>query len=305
MPTLPASPSRRCATGCSELVELLTSRAAARGYLEIRIRRPGGAWLQWFVPVEGLPAVSWRSVTRAGDVYVGCLPRQRRAGCREAVGGGAVVWADCDDDTSVAALTQFELPPALVVASGTDGHRHAYWRLSRRLPAAAVERLNRRVAAALGADPAVAHPNAILRLPGTLNHKTDPPGRVEVIGATACTVDPASLDAICPQLPREARPARSPARLGSELRRVAPEDYVRVLLGVEVPAHRKVRCPGLHEDRTPSLHVYASPERGWFCFGCGQGGSIYDLAALAWGMSARGESFRELDRRLRRLFGCR
>jgi hypothetical protein len=46
----------------------------------------------------------------------------------------------------------------------------------------------------------------------------------------------------------------------------------------------------LHEDRTPSLHVYGDPERGWFCFGCGRGGSIYDFAALLFGRGTRGEA---------------
>ena len=31
------------------------------------------------------------------------------------------------------------------------------------------------------------------------------------------------------------------------------------------------RCP-FHDDRTPSLAIYP-PGRGWFCFGCGAGGS--------------------------------
>ena len=59
---------------------------------------------------------------------------------------------------------------------------------------------------------------------------------------------------------------------------------------------------GLHEDRTPSLHVYESPERGWFCFGCGFGGSIYDLAGRVWRLETRGEDFLTLRARLHRIF---
>jgi hypothetical protein len=76
-----------------------------------------------------------------------------------------------------------------------------------------------------------------------------------------------------------------------------------VLLGLDVGRSRKVRCP-FHDDRTPSLHVYPSPEQGWYCFGCGRGTSIYDMAAAAWGMDTRGQAFLELRDRLRALFRC-
>jgi len=59
----------------------------------------------------------------------------------------------------------------------------------------------------------------------------------------------------------------------------------------------------LHEDRTPSLHVYEDPQRGWFCFGCARGGSIYDLAGLLLGRSTRGEDFIELRRELTAMIG--
>jgi hypothetical protein len=39
------------------------------------------------------------------------------------------------------------------------------------------------------------------------------------------------------------------------------------------------------------LHVYERPEQGWYCFGCGRGGSIYDLAAELYGLSRRGRGF--------------
>jgi hypothetical protein len=54
--------------------------------------------------------------------------------------------------------------------------------------------------------------------------------------------------------------------------------------------------------------VYQEPGRGWYCFGCGRGGSIYDLAALLWltgqsqGMPLRGRQFIEVRRRLMAIF---
>jgi DNA primase len=72
---------------------------------------------------------------------------------------------------------------------------------------------------------------------------------------------------------------------------------VERLTGQRVGRSRKVRCP-FHEDRTPSLHVFAEPERGWYCFGCGRGGSIYDLAALLWRRETRGGDFLRVRREL-------
>jgi hypothetical protein len=75
------------------------------------------------------------------------------------------------------------------------------------------------------------------------------------------------------------------------------------LLGVEVPRQRKVACP-FHEDRHPSLHVYETPARGWYCVGRGRrGGTIYGLAAAVYGYGARGGDSVRMRRALRRLFG--
>ena len=43
------------------------------------------------------------------------------------------------------------------------------------------------------------------------------------------------------------------------------------------------RCPlPDHDERTPSFTVYPG-DRGWWCFGCGRGGDVVELARLAWG----------------------
>jgi hypothetical protein len=44
--------------------------------------------------------------------------------------------------------------------------------------------------------------------------------------------------------------------------------------------------------------VYEDPRRGWYCFSCRQGGSVYDFAALLLGRGTRGEEFIELRREL-------
>ena len=80
---------------------------------------------------------------------------------------------------------------------------------------------------------------------------------------------------------------------------VPPRVYVQALTGQRCRPRRQGRCP-FHDDHTPSLHVYGRPERGWYCFGCGRGGSIFDLAAELYGLSTRGREFVELRRRLLR-----
>src|SRR5215218_8907531 len=56
---------------------------------------------------------------RRTDVYVGCAPRTRRQGGRDSVERAFVLWADCDGEHAVSALSDFEPTPAIVVASGT------------------------------------------------------------------------------------------------------------------------------------------------------------------------------------------
>src|SRR5215208_7793850 len=94
---------------------------------------------------------------------------------------GYVLWADCDGEPAVAALQAFEPAPSIVIASGSGCNCHAYWLLQAPLPIEELEHANRRLAHALGADPASADAARILRVPGTLSHKHAPPTAVEAI----------------------------------------------------------------------------------------------------------------------------
>lgn len=77
---------------------------------------------------------------------------------------------------------------------------------------------------------------------------------------------------------------------------IPPPDYVEALTGEAVPAHGAICCPlPGHEDRTPSCHVYRDPGRGWYCFGCHRGGTIYDLAREVSGIGDRGRDFKQLQ----------
>ena len=292
----------------------LTALAGTAGpgeLLELRYRLDDGHRMgQFFDRPDRLRGLATRAITlgRRTDVYVGCAPRTRRHGGRDAVDRAFVLWADCDGEDAVAALADFEPAPAVVIASGTGSNCHAYWPLIEPLGRDEVECANRRLAHTLGADPASADAARILRIPGTLSHKHDPPTAVDAIQLdTNRRVDAADVVGSLPAPPAPA-PARAPTvsvadRGDDPLLAIAPDVYVGRLLRVDVPRHRKVPCP-FHADRHASLHVYETPERGWYCFGaCRRGGTIYDLAAPLYGYTARGEDFLQLRGELRRLFG--
>ena len=45
-----------------------------------------------------------------------------------------------------------------------------------------------------------------------------------------------------------------------------------------------------HDDKSPSFYVYADNDRGWTCFGCGRGGDVVHLYALAYSHDHMGEA---------------
>jgi len=189
----------------------------------------------------------------------------------------------------------------MVVASGSGENRHAYWLLVQAVDLGRIERVNGQLACALGADQRAGDAARILRPPGALNTKHSPATPVRLLRVQSRRIALAHLERDLPRdvsLVRAAPPALRPRAAPLDpLLSIAPAVYVERLTGQRVGRARKVHCP-FHEDRTPSLHVYDEPDRGWFCFGCRRGGSIYDLAALLWERGTRGEEFIELRREL-------
>jgi hypothetical protein len=281
--------------------------------LELRYRLADGESMRSvFASTRRLPALARRALAlgRRTDVYVGCAPRTRKAGGRDAVARGFALWVDCDGDAAAHALARFQPRPSIVIGSGSGSNRHAYWPLAEPLDCDALERANRRLAFALGADLALAGAASILRPPETRSYKHAPP--VPVVALLFEPERRLAASEIVGGLPDRPLPERSGNERGRARRRgrdpmlaIAPAVYVQRLLGVQVPRHRKVPCP-FHADERPSLHVYPSPERGWFCFGrCRRGGTIYDLAAGLYGYEPRGDGFLRLRAELRRLFDVR
>ena len=235
------------------------------------------------------------------------MPRLRRSGTKDALGPSSVLWAECDGAKAARAALAFSPRPSVVVASGSGPNLHAYWPLSEALPGRRVEEANLRLVAALGADPQCFDAGRILRPPGTWNHKRRPPRPVALT-----RFEPArrfSVDEVLARTPTVATShleqrwePRAPRRVGR--RRVARHPaatYVARLLGKSPGRDHKVPCP-FHEDERPSLHVYATAQRGWCCYSCGRGGSIYDLAAALWDLGTRGADFKVVRERLLGLF---
>ena len=289
----------------------LAGTAAGGELLELRYRLQDGERMgQVFESPARARGLATRAIAlgRRTDVYVGCAPRTHRHGGRDAIARAFVLWVDCDGQHAVDALAAFVPQPAIVIASGSAPNCHAYWPLVEPLGRDELERANRRLAHALGADPASADAARILRVPETLSHKHQPPTPVCALRLDSeRRVAAADVVGALPDPPAPPRPGPAPVpaagREGDPLLAIAPDVYVARLLGVEVPRHRKVPCP-FHRDRHPSLHVYPTAERGWYCFGARRrGGTIYDLAAPLYGYGARGEDFLRLRDELRRLFG--
>ncbi len=126
-------------------------------------------------------------------IYYGVLPRVRGGGKKCHVTRVTALWADVDDKCfpsgrvgALAALAAFPLVPAWLVDSG--GGLQAYWHLRPALPVAGnpeavarVEGLLRRLYARLGGLDAVQDLSRVLRLPGSLNGKYNPPRPVAIV----------------------------------------------------------------------------------------------------------------------------
>jgi len=164
----------------------LFGRARPSTLVELRWRTAGGMRRQ-FVCVDALGRVAstirWLGV--GTDVYVGVLPRWRHGGGRaDIVGDGRTVWVDLDVPDGLRALEPVDPPPSLVVASGAEGHVHAYWRLRRAVPPRVIERANGRLASRSAATCAPATRRAsCARPPRSTTSTTDRSASCAVTGA--------------------------------------------------------------------------------------------------------------------------
>ncbi len=297
-------------SGIDQRAALDLQLAAAAGnepptsLLEIRTRRRGGPMRQRFFPIRDRRVAATEILTRAEreDVYWGVNPRVRASGRADAIERSWSLFVDADTPDAVEATLNHEPAPSLVIRSGGGGI-HAYWPLADPLEPEHGARANRRLAHRLGADMNATDAARILRPAGTLNHKFSPARRVECVRLEPVVFTaPAVVGDLPDPVVRLARAPGPPvaARGDDALASIPATFYVPALTGREVGRDGKVTCP-FHaggEERTPSLHAYPDPDRGWTCFGCGLGGTIIDFGAALYGLTPRGHEFHRLRRRL-------
>jgi len=288
-------------------------REPSSSFLELRFREPGAPMRQAFHECRDVASTAARAAVlgQQHDTYVGCAPRTRRFGGADAVERVHVLWSDLDGADALERLAGFKPWPSIVVRSGSPACAHAWWVLNRPLTPAHARVALRRLAHALGADMASAEPARILRLPGTLNHKSDPPSsvtctRLELDSFHARDVVGHLPDPPAPERPAPAPVARPARDTADALRTIPAAEYVPALAGHEAGRDGKVRCPfhAAGQERTPSMHLYGT---GWACFACPPlrpdrdhaGGDIYTFGGLHYGLDPRDpEQFKRLRRRL-------
>jgi RepB DNA-primase from phage plasmid/CHC2 zinc finger len=284
------------------LLAAISGNEPTGSYLEIRPLTIGtfqpAAEERCWIPVRDLEQAKQRITALAPSrhVYVGAAPRVRKGGTADDIARVWNLWADLDTTESVNRLPAFRPRPSIVIQT-RPGRLQAWWPLRQPLTPAEAKRGNQQLALALGADRQAVDAARILRPPLTLNHKTDPPALVVCV---RCELDVFTSEQIIGKLPDPTNraPAQHQAdRTYDALDQIPASEYVPQLTGHELGRDLKLACP-FHQDRTPSLHCYQDPEQGWYCYGCGAGGSVVDFAAALYGIDPRGAGFHEIRQRL-------
>jgi hypothetical protein len=322
------------------LVELAAG-TRRNGHLRLTTRRkpdhylPGGATGQqgWLARLLELAA---RHAQRQDEVFVAPAIRTSPCGDKDAVTSSRWLWVDIDQAGQLHKLWAFlaERPCHLLVQTGGSGGVHAYWKLTEPLPGThttasggvmePIERAHLRLIHHLGtdpdgkpnvADPAVKDRSRVLRLAGTLNHKTGQYARIleadfrlpgyHVVELVGDLPDPTPGGTASSSKRR-----RDPSVHRDPYKQISPPEYFEKLAGIDVPQRGLVRCPApWHEDRHPSCSVGTTATQGWCCHAgsCGARGAIYDLASVLlggpYGNDLRGEAFKRARAYVHDVFG--
>jgi hypothetical protein len=241
------------------------------------------------------------------DVFIGIALHDREAGDGTSVSRSHLLWTDIDREDAQTSLDGFAHPPTMTVASGTPGRRHSYWLLTAAVDIDEVMTANRKLAGALGGDLSSGLSRvSMLRPAGTYNYKHRPRQPVRVLDLAGSRVYDlrqlvGGLSDLKPPKPPYV-PAPGPVagirlenpsieQAHTALRTLDAREWMPRLTGVELSASGYMPCP-FHEERTASLKAYANGS--WYCYGCHQGGSIFDFAARLTARSTRGVEFIEL-----------
>jgi hypothetical protein len=305
-------------------LRMLAGDSQPSQFFDLRYAPPDGVMRQRFISVLRIRQLAGRITALAGraDVYVGVALRDRAHGDKSAISGSHMLYIECDDPGARERVEDFAYSPSMLVASGSPGHLHVYWRLREHASSAQVESTNRRLAVLLEGEPGCADIVRVLRPPTSLNHKHTPPVAVRLLQHHPNARH--ALPELTAGLPKDPQPRQSCAprashsrtdrdALDRELLAIPATEYVRVLASLTPNRAGKVLCP-FHQESRPSLQLY--PDGTFYCFGrhskgraCHKGGTIFDFAAGMWfsGQSPdiplRGRQFIEVRERLATAFG--
>ncbi len=280
-------------------------------HFEVRcFRRDGGRLLpagrEWFPVDLRDDAVAY--VKRRGDedlveVFLGIATRRQRGGTAADVKAFSALTLDADTEDAVEAARRHTIPPHLIVRTRPSRHQ-CWWSLREAVSPEDGARALARLAYHLGGDAAATDPARVLRAVGSRNWKDRrgfPVRAIEFNPGGAST--PLLEDVVAglsdpPTPPRASTPRVAHHGGGDPLLTIPATEYVPALIGRELGRDGKVACPFHAEgrERSPSLHVY--DETGWYCYGCGLGGSVIDLGAQLYGLQPRGRGYHDIRRRL-------
>lgn len=172
------------------------------------------------VEIRTLPGgkQTWRAAATLGDyrpptgmnIYFGVNPRSRHGGTAADVALARCLFVDFDGGTTAAkALAKIDnagLPePTIVINSGHG--THCYWRLESSLTDLAEwSGYQKKLIAALGSDKTIHDPPRIMRLPGTLNVKSEPhvPCEIASVSGEVCSLE--LFQKCLPEKKAEAKP---------------------------------------------------------------------------------------------------
>lgn len=143
--------------------------------------------------------LQWAKSTssRGREAYFGPVPRSKDD--EKALGPIKVLWADLDrgdyasDEEFLAARRAVAAPASFEVWSGHGFH--CYWRLKEPVSPETARSIMKAIWKAQGSKPGgrTYYPTCVLRVPGTVNHKGDPPVAVELRAARELVYDPEDL----------------------------------------------------------------------------------------------------------------
>src|SRR5215471_18646567 len=150
-------------------------------------------YIRWPDQRELLSDSSVRALGAEADVYYTPSLYSEQYRTTDSALGSWVAWVDLDQppaSTGTDGPRAATWPAAgLVVASGSPGRSHRYWRSRSFLDPSRGRAANADLAINYGADKSGIDVAQLLRLPGSYNHKTDPPNPVEIIEGSFAVIE--------------------------------------------------------------------------------------------------------------------